>query len=139
MGVLSTITADGKPWGSAIYYVADGSFNFYFVTRVETFKYQNLNKTPFAALTITDSATQTTVQATGEITKVPIMHYMNEFFDKFANIRPNGEDVWSPPLAKLNKGEFMPLCLTPTHLQYADYGHKKSNPHANYIEKIIPS
>ncbi len=75
MGILSTITKDGKPWGSAIYFVADEDFNFYFVTRVETFKYENLDKTPFAALTIAGSDTPTTVQVSGKISELPVGDY----------------------------------------------------------------
>jgi len=139
MGVLSTIALDGTPWGSAVYYVADEDFNFYFVTRVETFKYHNLEKTPLAALTITDSDSQTTVQAAGKISRVPVEDYMDVIFDKLAKIKPKDDSNWVPPLTKIHDGNFMPLQLTPTKLQYADYKHVKSDIHADYIEKIITS
>ena len=137
MGVLSTVSADGTPWGAAIYYVADEDFNFYFVTRVETYKYQNLHKNPLAALTIADAASKTTVQLTGTISNVPINDYMDIFFDKLANIKPGDDHSWAPPLTKIHAGNYMPLHLTPTTLQYADYGHKKADVQANYVEKII--
>lgn len=139
MGVLSTVTPDGEPWGSAIYYVADDDFNFYFVTRAKTFKYQNLDTTPRAALTVTDMTTQTTVQASGIITKVPVSDYMEVVFNKLAKLEPKGNDHWVPPLAKIHEGNYMPLRLTPTKLHYADYGKTKPGPHADYIEKIIPA
>ncbi|MCW2763413.1 MAG: hypothetical protein JWR85_3614 [Marmoricola sp.] len=37
MGVLSTVSSDGEPWGAAIYFIVDEDFTFYFVTRAETF------------------------------------------------------------------------------------------------------
>ena len=137
MGILSTVSADGKPWGSAIYFVADEDFKFYFVTRAETYKYQNLDKTPLAALTIADPDSKTTVQLTGTISAVPVQKYMDVFFTKFMNIRPKGDYEWAPPVDKLKAGNYMPLCLTPTTLQYANYKDIKSDIHADYIEKII--
>ncbi len=139
MGVLSTVDSDGKPWGAAIYYVADEDFNFYFVTRVETFKYQNLDKSPFAALTIADADSQTTVQANGNISKVPVKDYMDIVFTKLAKIGPKDDPHWAPPLSKIQAGNYMPLCLAPTKLQYANYKEHKTGVHADYIEKIIPA
>lgn len=64
---------------------------------------------------------------------------MDIFFDKLADIRPKGDYDWAPPLTKIQEGNYMPLRLTPSKLQYANYGHAKSDVHADYIEKIIPA
>jgi uncharacterized pyridoxamine 5'-phosphate oxidase family protein len=137
MGVLSTVSPDGKPWGSAIYYVVDEDFNFFFITRSETFKYQNLDKTPFAALTIADSDSQTTVQVAGKISQVPVEDYQDIVFDKLAKIKPKDDINWMPPLMKIHKGNYMPLRLTPTKLQFANYKEMKSDIDAEYIQTII--
>lgn len=139
MGVLSTVTEDGEPWGSAVYYVADEDFNFYFVTRTKTHKYQNIEKTPWAALTVVDRDSQTTVQVSGNVKKVPVEDYMDVVFTKLAKAKPKGGDHWVPPLSKIHKGNYMPLCLTASRLHYADYGQTKSDSHADYIEKILPA
>lgn len=138
MGILSTVTPDGGPWGAAIYYVADENFNFYFVTRVETLKYHNLDTNPVAALTIADPETQVTVQASGHISEVPVEDYTDIVFNKLAKIKPKDDPHWAPPLAKIHKGNYMPLCLTPTKMQYADFKQHKPEIHADYIQKIIP-
>jgi general stress protein 26 len=137
MGVLSTVAADGSPWGAAIYYIADEDFNFYFVTRAETSKYHNLDKTPLAALTIADSDSQTTVQVGGTVHALPPDRYMEVVFNKLAKIRPKEDHNWAPPLEKIHAGNYMPLYLVPNKLQYADYGHDKAEIHADYIERII--
>lgn len=137
MGILSTVSSDGRPWGSAIYYTADQDFNFYFVTRTGTLKYQNLEEIPHVSLTVADSSTQTTVQIAGEISKLPVKDYMNFLFDKLAGIRPKGDHAWAPPLEKIHNGNYQAFKLTPTKLQYADYSHTKANPKTNYIEAII--
>lgn len=137
MGILSTVTEDGKPWGSAIYFVLDEDFNIFFVTRLETFKYQNLEKNPFAALTVADEEKQTTVQLTGNISKVPAADYMDIVFNKLVSIRPKNEVNWAPPIEKVHKGDYMPLRLTPSKLQYADFKKNSTDFDHKYIEKII--
>jgi uncharacterized protein YhbP (UPF0306 family) len=137
MGILSTVSDNGTPWGSAIYYIADEDFNFYFVTRAETLKFQNIDSTALAALTVADNDSQTTVQLTGKISTVPVQQYMDVFFTKFVGLRPKDDFTWVPPVEKLKAGNYMPLQLTPTTLQYADYKHLKADMHADYIEKII--
>ncbi len=138
MGVLSTISSDGAPWGSAIYYVADEDFNIFFVTRAETFKFNNIDGRPVAALTIADADSQTTVQIAGSVSKVPVHDYMAVLFDKLAAIKPKTDYDWLPPISKIHAGNFMALRLTPSKLQYADFKQTKHDAHADYIEHILP-
>jgi uncharacterized pyridoxamine 5'-phosphate oxidase family protein len=138
MGILSTISKDGKPWGSAIYFIVDENFTFYFVTRAETYKYQNLEANPNVALTVADEENQTTVQLAGTISPLPYEDYLEVMFRKMPKIRPAGDYDWVPPINKLRAGNYMPLVLTPTKLQYADYKHVKHDAHASYIEHILP-
>lgn len=137
MGILSTVAEDGKPWGSAIYFAVDDDFNVFFVTRMETFKYQNLEKVPFAAMTVVDEEKQTTVQLMGKISKVPVKDYMDIVFTKLVAIRPDDDINWAPPIEKIHKGDYMPLQLTPTKLQFADYSKQSTDIDHKYIEKII--
>jgi uncharacterized pyridoxamine 5'-phosphate oxidase family protein len=137
MGILSTISAEDKPWGSAIYFIVDDDFKFYFVTRAETYKYQNLEQNPHVALTIADPQTQTTVQLAGTISPLPYEDYLEVIFRKMPKIKPDDDPEWAPPINKLHAGNYMPLIITPTKLQYADYKHKKADVHADYIEHII--
>jgi hypothetical protein len=138
MGVLSTASGPGTVWGAALYYLADKDLNIYFVTRTGTFKYQNIEALPFASLTVADSESQITVQLSGKVEQMPINKYMDVFFDKFAAIRPDGDYEWAPPIDKIHEGNYMPLQLTPSFLQYADYGERRIEVHGDYIEKVIP-
>lgn len=137
MGVLSTVTEDNKPWGSAIYFTIDEDLNVFFVTRQETFKYQNLDKSPVAALTIADEENQTTVQLMGHISKVPVKDYMDIVFTRLAEIQPKDDINWAPPLEKVHKGDYIALQLTPSKLQYADFKKHTTDIDHEYIEKII--
>lgn len=138
MGILSTSGGEGTVWGAAVYYLTDEDLNIYFVTRTGTFKYKNIEVQPFAALTVADAEDQITVQLSGKIERMPINKYMDVFFDKFAAIRPEGDYQWAPPIDKVHEGNYMPLQLTPSHLQYANYNKRRIEVHGNYIEKLIP-
>lgn len=139
MGIISTYGAEDAPWGSAVYYLADEDFNIYFVVRAGTLKYANITKNPFAALTVADSQSQETVQLSGKVSTMPVQKYMDVFFDKFAKIRPEGDFEWAPPIDKVHKGNYMPLQLTPTKLQFANYGSRRIEVQGDYIERIIPT
>ena len=71
MAVISTVSEDNKPWGAAIYAVADDEFNFFFVTRQKTAKYQNIDENSVVALTFADPESQTTVQVSGRVSLGP--------------------------------------------------------------------
>lgn len=139
MGVLSTSGVEDAPWGAAVYYLSDEDFNIYFVVRGESLKYANIAKNPYAALTVADNESQITVQLSGKVSTMPVQKYMDVFFDKFAKIRPEGDFQWAPPIDKVHEGNYMPLQLTPTKLQYADYGSRRIEVHGNYIDRIIPA
>jgi general stress protein 26 len=139
MGILSTVSEDGTPWGAAVYFLADADFNIYFVTRAGSLKYQNIVKNPKVALTVADSESQVTVQLSGTVTTMPVQKYMDVFFDKFAKIRPDGDYEWAPPIDKVHEGNYMPLQLTPSKMQYADYGKRRIEVRGNYIDQIIPA
>jgi len=51
-GVLSTVSPEGKPHGSVIYYVADDAFNIYFLTKINSRKYRAMQAQPAVAFTI---------------------------------------------------------------------------------------
>jgi nitroimidazol reductase NimA-like FMN-containing flavoprotein (pyridoxamine 5'-phosphate oxidase superfamily) len=139
LGILSTVSTEGRPWGSAIYFIADDDFTFYFVTRAKTFKFQNLEANPHVALTVADEQNQTTVQLSGTVAPLPYEDYADVIFRKMAKLRPAGDHDWMPPVDKLRAGNYMPLVLTPTKLQYANYKQDKDDPHADYIEHILPA
>ena len=137
MAVLSTASANGKPWGAAIICTSDEDFNFFFMTRAGTLKYKNLEANPIAAITIADAENQTTVQAVGKISKVAAKDTVDVVFKKLARAKPRDGFQWVPPVIKVHKGDYMILRLTPTNLQYANYKQTKSDIHDDYIEKII--
>ena len=138
MGILSTASEEGKPWGAAVYYVADEDFNIYFVTRTGSYKYQNLDKNPVVAFTVADAQTQTTVQVQGRVERIPVQKYMDEVANKLAHVEHPDTHNWTPPVEKIHEGNFMPLQIIPDKLRFANYSQLKiETKNTEYVEDII--
>lgn len=136
-GVLATVSEDGRPWGSSIYFATDEDLNLFFMTKVKTFKYQNISKNHHVSLTVTDGDAQTTVQIAGTVKKVPAKDLVSVIMKKLAHLKPHGDNKWVPPIVKVDGGDYVVLQITPDSLQYADYKQTKSDIHDSHIEKII--
>jgi uncharacterized pyridoxamine 5'-phosphate oxidase family protein len=122
LGTLSTIGEHGDPWGAAIYFVVDDDFRCYFFTRINTSKYRNLQKHPRAALTVADDDTQTTVQATGEVTTPDGMSQAyTDAYRLLVEIHPPHELAWKPPVSKTHDSKIVLLCFTPSSLVLTDF------------------
>jgi len=52
IGVLSTVSGAGDPWSSAVHFLVDQDFNFYFLTRKSTLKYKNAGSNGKAAFNV---------------------------------------------------------------------------------------
>lgn len=51
-GVVASVSKEGAPHASAVYYVADDSFNIYFLTKLNSRKYAAIQAHPSVAFTI---------------------------------------------------------------------------------------
>lgn len=137
MAILSTVSEDGRPWGSAVIFAVDEDLNFFFMTRSDTLKYKNIVANPSVALTIADEADQVTVQSVGRVSRVEAKDYIDVVFKKLAHVKPRGDFQWVPPVIKVHRGDYMILQYTPSKLQYADFKQPKTDVHSDYIEQII--
>src|SRR5688572_12065278 len=86
MGILSTVSKDGKPWGSAITFAVDDDLKFYFMTRADTLKYKNIEANHNVSLTVADETEQISVQSVGVVSRVDTDDYMDVVFKKLASV-----------------------------------------------------
>src|SRR6266568_4105408 len=121
---LSTASKDARPWGATIYYVVDEKLNFFFLTHVNSKKYHNLQEQPQAAITIADDNTQSTVQAAGAVTEVPLGPEHDHAFRMLVLVHPPGQFEWVPPVAKMHTGEILLMKLTPESLRFSNFTPK---------------
>lgn len=69
-GVLATAGHDNHPHASVIHYVADDSFNIYFLTKTDSRKYQSIQAHPQVAFVIGRSDVPQTLQIEGVASEI---------------------------------------------------------------------
>ncbi len=69
-GVLATVSRDGSPHASAVFYVADDSFNIYFLTKMDSRKYTAISAHPQVAFTVGRLDVPQTLQIEGVASEI---------------------------------------------------------------------
>jgi general stress protein 26 len=123
IAVLSTSTEDGYPHAAIIYFLPDEELNFYFLSKSDTKKSENLKNNNRAALTIVDPKSPRTIQATGEAIEIEEPEMYTKIMEKIAEENAKGNNFyWPPPLSKLDsEGDLILYRFKPDWLRYADF------------------
>jgi uncharacterized pyridoxamine 5'-phosphate oxidase family protein len=140
LGVLSTVSPDGTPYASPIYFITDKELNFFFVTKSDTKKAQNIAQNNHAALTITQASPPITIQATGTIGEAQEPEIFAKIADAYA--KEKGEFSWPPPLSKLqSEGYLLMYKFIPTWLRVGDFSEFEdvTEIQKNIFRQIIPT
>ena len=118
-GVLATVSPDGNPHASIVYYVADDLFNIYFLTKLGSRKYTGILSHPVVAFTIGRQDVPQTLQIEGvavELTnddeKRP---HVAELMDTLSNNNP-----LYIPIAKMDS-EVVIMWIQPKWIRWADF------------------
>lgn len=121
IGVVSTSGPDNSPHAAAIYFVTDADLNFFFITKENTEKHNNLQQNPKAALAVYDAKSQTTLQVAGKasLDKDP-QNFMN-VFTQILKISMDSSEGANPPVSKLKAGEYRLYKLSPERIKMAEY------------------
>lgn len=69
-GVLATVSNDGKPHASAVFYTVDDSFNIYFLTKIDSRKYAAMRAHPQVAFAVGRLDVPQTLQIEGVATEL---------------------------------------------------------------------
>ncbi|MDE1919327.1 MAG: pyridoxamine 5'-phosphate oxidase family protein [Patescibacteria group bacterium] len=127
-GVIASVTKDGKPHAATIYYYAADDFSIYFITKVNTKKYQLYKDNSQVAFVASDEQVPQTVQVEGTVEEVP---YENQDMKTIANLTEimAGNSTFTAPLTKLDAAKVVLMKITPTWLRFADFafGHHESD------------
>jgi len=125
-GVIATVTADGKPQASVVYFSVDDDLHFFFTSKSDTRKTQNIGDQAEVSLTIHEAATQTVVKAAG---KAKLLRDQEEVLAVYQRsihgAQTSGPDT-VPPLARISAGEFVAFKITPDFLDFTTYSHGDS-------------
>lgn len=140
VAVLSTVSQDGTPSASPIYFVSDKQLNFYFMTKSDTEKSKNIESgNNRVAITVVDSAFPMVVQAKGQVSEVQDRDNFLKITEE--NAREEAGFHWPPPLSKLeSEGDLLMYIFTPSWLRVADFsesGGGSSKPGTSVFHQII--
>jgi len=134
-GVLATVSADGQPHASAVYYTVDDDFNVYFLTQSSSRKAQAIAANPRVAFTVGTQDVPQTVQLEGIAEEI---RYEPEKNDKAAKLAEGfmSASTYFAPVTKLDPASIIIVWIQPKWVRWADYATAASGT-AN-IWKDIP-
>jgi|GEM_PF-921420 len=153
LGVISTLTERNSLNSSAVYVWCDESLSFYFSTKTNTQKYQNLMQYGQASLVVVDPRTLEEVQLVGRASKIDDMQKIAEALDTFRKIVAKESTLWVtpahemtngvleskiqhwiPPVSQLAGGEYVVFKIEPVELRYRSY--ESGETRANAFQEI---
>lgn len=135
VGVLATVSLQGDPHGTVIYYIIDRHFEVSFLTRSETQKYENLKYNHHVMLTVFDTFTQTTVQLAGIAEELTDSTDINAVAGAVLGASLKSNSVGLQPITKLDAGEYVAFRITPIQARMAVY----ARPDGGSVEDMIES
>jgi len=123
IAALGTVSADSKAHVSTIYYFADETLYFYFVTKNHSAKQRNLIANNSVGLCITDDVKLTTVQLEGRVQVLENVEELVRIVDRLKIVQYGDQQTDNPPISKLY-GSFVFYKITPSWLRWVDYKNK---------------
>jgi uncharacterized pyridoxamine 5'-phosphate oxidase family protein len=125
LGAVATISPDRKPHASIVGYTADENFNVYFLTPMNTRKYEALRAHPEVAFTVFTADIPQTLQLEGMATDISLsLDAAEKKEDLFELLRSN--PYFYAPITKLDPAESAVIWIQPKWIRWADYAFEKS-------------
>ncbi|MBM3261382.1 hypothetical protein FJY93_03100 [Candidatus Kaiserbacteria bacterium] len=119
-GVLATVSREGKPHASAVYYTCDDKFNIYFLTLASSRKYAAASANPSAAFVIGTQEIPQTLQIEGSISEVRRPEGLEEREAQLIDILTSNGTYYAP-ITKLDPSDTVLMWLQPKWIRWADY------------------
>jgi nitroimidazol reductase NimA-like FMN-containing flavoprotein (pyridoxamine 5'-phosphate oxidase superfamily) len=120
--VLATASKTGEPHATAVFYLVDDDFNFYFVTKAKTSKNRNLERNRRVALSI-GWGPPMNVQVHGTAKPVKDDRIKMRALAELIALGAARRDVW-PPILHIEAGEYRMYRITPKSVHVLDLQSK---------------
>ncbi|MCE9644125.1 pyridoxamine 5'-phosphate oxidase family protein [Candidatus Parcubacteria bacterium] len=117
-GVLATVSPEGDPHASLVFYAADDDFSVCFLTLTESRKYAALMTNPRVAFTVAEQDRPQTLQIEGVAEKLSALD-MDKVADLIA-VLTAGKDFY-PPVTKIGKPGADIVRIRPTWIRWGDF------------------
>lgn len=137
---LATVNAKKKPDAATVFYIVDKDLTIYFMTRIESRKFRNLEMQHEVAMVISDEQTMETIQLSGTAERIENFEEERGVLSKLwtADYRnPN----WPGPAVKLfESGHSVQLAVVkvvPQEMTYAVFERQDKGKYGSFFEKVI--
>ena len=136
VGVLSSVTPNGNPHGTVIYYTVDKAFAVAFLTKTRTRKFDNLKHNDHVMLTVFDSQAQTTAQISGDAVEIRDSYEINVVAGAILGASLKTSEAGVPPITKLEAGRYVAFKLAPVQIRMAVYARPDPGDYSDLFESI---
>lgn len=134
-GVLATVAKEYQVHASMVYYTADDDFNIYFLTLINSRKFEALSQHPQVAFTVATQDVPQTLQIEGMAMDISLDEEAAKKKDALFEILNSNEQFYAP-LAKLDPAALVMVWIRPTFVRWADYAFEQAGD--RHIFKEIP-
>lgn len=124
-GVLATIGGENQVHSSMLYYIADDNFNIYFVTLINSRKFQAISQHPQVAFTVATPDIPQTLQIEGLATDISLDEEAAKKQEELFGVL-NSNNWFYAPITKLDPAEHVIVWIRPTWIRWADYAFEAS-------------
>jgi general stress protein 26 len=119
LGAVSTLGSNSQPQSASVYYVSDSDLNFYFLTRTESRKYENIVKNPRVAFVVTSERPPKTIQIEGTASQMVDEIEADGMYTKL--VSQAIESSLIPPISQLREGAVVFMKITPVWIRCGDF------------------
>ena len=128
LAVISTVTKEGKPDGSAVYYLIEKNFDIFFISKKGTAEYKNIHHLNEVVLTVTNTATNETAKIKGKAEPVNKAALTIEIMENVAGKLNHDDDFETVlPILKREAGDIMAIKIKPYQITMSDYSGEDVN------------
>ncbi len=119
-GILATVSSDGKPHASAVYYVADENFNIYFLTLFSSRKYQAIQSNPAVAFTVGTLDVPQSLQIEGVASEIRHEDEKKAHISDLVQVLTSNSRYYAP-ITKLDPSEVVMIWVQPKWVRWGDF------------------
>lgn len=135
LATLATISAEGYARARLIYYASDDAFNVYFLSLANTRKVSDIRANPKAAMVISDSDKQHTLEIEGVFEEMTDTATFGPIITQLSkNLFP--DDGPEAPLTHMDKSVPVFFKLIPSWIRWSNFTQGRGN--AEVFTEIVP-
>ncbi len=133
LGAVSTVNADGGPESALVYFTFDNDLNFYFATRDNSRKYQNLIQNPKVAFVMGQDNPPQTLQLEGIASVIRDVEGQKHLFPELVGLA--SAKNFSAPISQMSTGGLQFVKIAPTWLRLGNFEVRKHEDTFQEIKK----